>query len=112
MLYNFFTNVGIKLAKDITVSSDHNFKDYLHSKPSISLGFKSVSELEINNIIDKLDTMKSYGFDGISNVSSQLKTFFETPYCYNRSDATKWKISKPIEIAKIFPTYKKEDKNI
>ena len=58
MFNNFFTNIGIKLANDITVSPDHNFKDYLLNKPGVSFSFKSVSELEINNIINKLDTKK------------------------------------------------------
>ena len=68
MFNNFFTNVGIKLTKDITVHPDHNFKDYLQNEPGEYFGFKSISELEINNTIDKLDIKKSYSFDGISNV--------------------------------------------
>ena len=54
MFNNFFTNIGIKLANDITVSPDHNCKDYLFNEPGVSFSFKSVSELETNNIIDKL----------------------------------------------------------
>ena len=85
-MLNIFTNVDIKLTKDITVLPDHNFKDYSHNEPSISFSFKYVSELEINNIIDKLDTKK--------RVSMVYLMFVETPYCFNKSDATKWSISR------------------
>ena len=44
MSNNFFTNVDVKLANYITVSSDHNFKDYLHSERGVSFNFKYVSE--------------------------------------------------------------------
>ena len=32
MFNNFFTNVGIKLANDITVPSEYKLKDCLHSE--------------------------------------------------------------------------------
>ena len=70
MFNNFLTNIGIKLANNITVPPDHNFKNNLLNKPGVSFSFKSVSELQINNIIDKLDTKKSYGFD------EYIKCFF------------------------------------
>ena len=50
MFNNFFTNVGIKLAKDITVPPDQNFKDYLQKEPGISFSFKYVSELVVDKI--------------------------------------------------------------
>ena len=53
---NFFTNACIKLAIDITVPPDNNIKDNLRREPGVIFSFKSVSELEINNIIDKLHT--------------------------------------------------------
>ena len=68
MFNNFFTNVGIKLTKDITVHPNHNFKKLFTKRTWWIFWFKSLSELEINNTIDKLDIKKSYSFDGISNV--------------------------------------------
>ena len=50
MLNNISTKVAIKLANDITVPTEQNFKEYLHSEPGVSYSFKYVSELEINNI--------------------------------------------------------------
>ena len=37
MFINFSTEVGIKLAKYITVHQAHNFGDCLHNEPGISL---------------------------------------------------------------------------
>ena len=92
-MLNIFTNVDIKLTKDITVLPDHNFKDYSHNEPSISFSFKNVSELEINNIIDKLDTKK--------RVSMVYLMFVETPYCYNKSNATIGIFPEQMKIFKI-----------
>ena len=67
--------ISIFLYIDITVPPNHTFKDYLHNVPGISLSFKYVSELKINNIIDKLDTKQSYGFDCIGENGPSCDSF-------------------------------------
>ena len=111
---NFFTNVGIKLAKDITVSSDQKFEDYLQKEPGISFSLKYVFKLEINKSIDKLDTKRNYGFNGISNVilkSFKSRLLKPLTVIINQMLQSRMFLEK-LKIAKIIPLYKKGDKTI
>ena len=62
----FFTNIGQALANKFDNIDTADFSKYLTKSIKFNFNFKHITELDINNIIDKLPSKSSFGFDGIS----------------------------------------------
>ena len=110
----YFTNIGPSLASKINPPANKSFKDYLINPPISDFNFKCISYKETINVINRLKTKSSSGFDGLS--TKLLKEI-------------KWEIHKPLTIiinqsfsqgifpdklklAKVLPFYKKGDECI
>ena len=64
---NFFTNVGLKLSRQIDAFQGKSFKDYLNKNYGNKFHFESTNETTVAEIIDKLTPKTSFGFDGVSS---------------------------------------------
>lgn len=108
----FFTNVGPKLAAEITNTNNANFMDYLHNPILHNFAFKPISDETITNILDSLKPKPSCGNDGIS---TKLLKVIKQEICkpltiiINQSLATGI-FPDPLKIAKVIPLYKKGDR--
>ena len=110
----FFTNVGPKLAAEITNTDNANFMDYLHNLILHNFTFKPISEGTTINILDSLKPKPSCGNDGIS---TKLLKAIKQEICkpltiiINQSLATGI-FPDPLKIAKVIPLYKKGDRRL
>ena len=62
---DYFVNIGRLLSEQIT--SPHTIEEYLGDKSNVLFRFTPVTEDCIGNIIKKLKSKSSYGYDEISN---------------------------------------------
>ena len=104
--YNyFFTNVGPKLAAEITNTDNANFMDYLHNPILHNFTFKPISEGTTINILDSLKPKSSCGNDGIS---TKLLKAIKQEICKLATGI----FPDPLKIAKVIPLYKKGNRTL
>ena len=110
----FFTNVGLKLAAEITNTNNANFMNYLQNPILHNFTFKPISEGTTINILDSLKPKPSCGNDGISTkLLKPTKQEICKPLTIiiNQSIATGI-FPEPRKIAKVIPLYRKGDRTL
>ena len=109
----FFTNVGPKLAAEITNTDNAHFKDYLYNPILHNFTFKPISEGTTLNILDSLKPKPSCDNDGISTklLKAIKQEICKLTIIINQSLATGI-FPDPITIAKVIPFYKKRRQDI
>ncbi len=108
---DFFTNIGPKLAQQITMPRNKSFNNYLTKKHNHNFKFKNVSEEVILKIIDKLAPKSSCGFDGLSTkLVKTVKNAVVTPItCIVNQMLNTGIFPEKLKIAKVTPVHKKDD---
>ena len=104
-----FTNVGPKLAPEITNTDNANFMDYLHNPILHNFTFKQISEGTTINILYSLKPKPNCGNDGISTKllkAIKQEIFKPLTIIINQSLATGI-FPDPLKITKVIPLYKK-----
>ncbi len=111
---SFFTNIGPKLSKLITVPEGKNYKQYLNNKLNLNFKFKTVDTEQISKIIDKLKPKTSSGYDGISTKLLQtIKSAILKPITIIINQMlTTGIFPDKLKIAKVSPVYKKDDETL
>ena len=109
---NFFINIGPSLSKDIRRDRNHNYEKYLNRHIFTSFHFELVDNNYVKKTKKSLRSKSSTGHDGISTkllkfISPALIEYFRI--FINQSLITGIYPNK-LKIAKIIPTYKKENK--
>jgi hypothetical protein len=107
----FFTNVGKDLSNKINLPNNKSFKDYLKNKYNFKFKFVNIEEDNVSEIINKLSSKTSFGFDGIScKLMKSIKAAIIKPITIiiNQMISTGIFPDK-LKIAKIAPIYKKDD---
>ena len=110
---DFFVNVGPKLASNIH-SSGKNYLDYLKDPKNSSMYMKPIVEMDITKMIEKFNQNKSAGNDDICNyiVKKVVKDILKPlTMIFNLSISTGI-VPDKLKIAKVIPTYKKQDAEI
>ena len=63
----YFVNIGRSLNDQIQAVTTSDAYLLQHNIPETTFNFVSVNEVYINNVINKLKNISSYGYDTISN---------------------------------------------
>ena len=107
---DFFSKVGLKLAKNIDNSS-HNFKEYLGSPQPQSILISKTNVTEITGIINKLKNNKSPGYDSYNVRFLKLcSPVISSTLCNIFNNMVKSGIyPDDLKIAKVVPIYKSGD---
>ena len=110
----YYTEIGPKLASNISIPENQCFKNCLPLRQSNTYHFKSVSDNDIIKVIDSLKLKTSYGIDQISNkLLKYLKNELSSPISriINQCFLT-GVFPEKLKIAKVIPLYKKKDKTL
>ena len=111
---NFFTDIGPKLANDITSPSNKAYTDFLREKIAHSFYFNTVTNDQVSKIVNKLKPKSSFGHDNISTIllkSILLEIISVLTLIINQSLSTGIFPDK-LKIAKINPIFKKDDPHL
>ncbi len=108
-LNSFFTNIGKTFSHQIKSNKNKSFKNYLTKKYNNTFTFQSTET--IGQIIDKIVSKISFGFDWISTkLIKCIKDAIIKPITVIINQMLNTVISPDkLKIAKIIPVYKKED---
>ena len=107
----YFTNIGPRLAQEITTSSNKTFKTYLTKRHDLQFKFHSISQDNVTEIIDKLKAKTSSGWDGLS---VKLMKFIKSEIIPSLTLIINQMLHTGIfpddlKIAKVIPLFKKDD---
>ena len=108
-LFNsFFVNVGKNLAEKFTDTDD--FKKYLPKTNEI-FEFRDVSNTEIGNIIKRMESKRSSGFDQVSNkIIKAVQASISTPLAHLINNSLRTgTMPTQLKRAKVVPLYKSGD---
>jgi exonuclease III len=113
MLNNFFINIGKQVQESINLSGkEKDFEEYLGTPSINSCYAHPVTKIEIEKIIEQLDTNKSFGLDNIpAKLLKISKDIISEPleYLINRS-ISEGIVPDQLKIAKVIPLFKSGDR--
>ena len=110
---NYFVNIGPNLAKKITNTSNTNFSKYLTHNYLNSMFLDPITEFEVQNEMNNLNSNKSPGYDGLSartikqvskEVSKPLAHIFNLTF-------TTGIIPEQIKTSLVTPVFKSNEEN-
>ena len=107
---SYFTNIGETVANTVPSTNAH-FMDYLHNTNTSSLFLIPTNPYEITEIVEKLNSDTSCGFDDVrSSVVKSVISFISHPlaYIFNISFLT-GSVPSNLKIAKVTPVFKSGD---
>ena len=107
---SYFTNIGETLANTVPSTNAH-FMDYLHNTNTSSLFLIPTNPYEITEIVEKLNSDTSCGFDDVrSSVVKSVISFIShhLAYIFNISFLT-GSVPSNLKIAKVTPVFKSGD---
>ena len=109
---DFFSEIGEKLASKFSNQNSSEFKNYLGSPIPHSIFLYSITEAEIINVISKLKTSNSTGYDGYNTKFIKLSASLLAPALvkiFNLSINT-GVYPNSLKIAKVIPIFKSGSK--
>ena len=80
MFNKYFCNIGKALADKVDSANSYDYRSYSSDPILSSMFFRPTFDSEIFNIINQLDSRKSYGSDGISAKFVFLAAYVIAPY--------------------------------
>ena len=110
----YFTDIGPKLASEISVGKKDKFKDFLKNKVPTSFEFSLINANDVSKIISKMKKKSSSGHDGISSkllhqicpaIVSPLTTIINQSL-YNGI------FPDSLKLAKVLPLFKKGNEKL
>lgn len=109
---DFFVNIGPNLAENIP-NSNAKFHSFLKDNNPHSLFFEPITEVEIKEIIDNLNTKKGSGYDGITNfLLKNVINEIISPLTYILNlSLTSGTVPNKMKIARVVPVFKKGKKD-
>ena len=108
----YFCEIGETIANSI-LSTNTNYKEFMPPPLTNSIFMESVTKTEILSIIQKLNTKKCPGPDGIHPrliVEIAEEIIIPLEFIFNMSITT-GQVPSDLKIAKVIPIYKKGNKN-
>ncbi len=108
---SFFTNVGQNLNNAINLHPDQSFNHYLKNRYNLKLTFQNIDEENVSEIINKLSSKASFGFDGISaKLLKSIKTAVIKPITIIINQMINTGIfPDKLKIGKFIPIFKKDN---
>lgn len=108
---NFFVNTGPTLASNIRTPAHKSYKDYISNTYTQSFCFKTITSNTLSNIINKLHSKSSTGFDKISTILLKkiAPELIEILTIIINQTLTSGIFPSKLKIAKVVPLFKKDD---
>ena len=111
---SFYADIGPQLAQKIIAPQNKSFKNYLTTKHNVHFQFHNVNESTVKEIISKLKSKTSFGWDGLSTkLLKQIQDSVIKPLTLIINQMLNTGIfPDQLKLAKVCPIYKKEDENL
>ncbi len=111
---SFYADIGPQLAQKILAPPNKSFKNYLTVKYNLNFQFQNVEESNVNEIISKLKSKTSFGWDGLSTkLLKSIKSIMTKPLTLIINQMLNTGIfPDQLKLAKVCPIYKKDDEKL
>ena len=108
---NYFTNIGPRLANSINIPENRSFRDFLPDPPNCNFQFSQINPNDIVKVIDSLKSKTTRGFD---QMSTKLLKFIKNEISLPISKIVNQSLESGIfpnklKIGKVTPLYKKDE---